>query len=168
MERWVENPDRPYFTGSDVMKHGPPCDPSDGRPIRKRIGEKGIQKKSLLIRSRGIKKKSKSHRWSDRIPRYKATTGPCRPMPSGTKRSSTKATKSPKKKRSHRDRPMPRPPKNGCVKPFTGSLLDEPKKLKRPRRNSSPSPADQCGNEHENDPLSNGAHTKKRSNGTNE
>ncbi|MCY4216816.1 MAG: hypothetical protein OXC92_07540 [Flavobacteriaceae bacterium] len=31
MDRWTENPYRPYFTGSDVMKHQSPGDPSDGR-----------------------------------------------------------------------------------------------------------------------------------------
>ncbi|MCY4162504.1 MAG: transposase [Flavobacteriaceae bacterium] len=29
MERWIENPTRPYFTGFDFMKHQPPCDPFD-------------------------------------------------------------------------------------------------------------------------------------------
>ncbi|MCY3999058.1 MAG: hypothetical protein OXE55_06860 [Flavobacteriaceae bacterium] len=31
MERWIETPYRPYFTGSDFIKHQPPVVPSDGR-----------------------------------------------------------------------------------------------------------------------------------------
>ncbi len=31
MERWIEHPTLPYFTGVDVMKHQPPGDSSDGR-----------------------------------------------------------------------------------------------------------------------------------------
>ncbi|MCY4216498.1 MAG: transposase [Flavobacteriaceae bacterium] len=44
MERWIENPTMPYLTGSDFMKHEPPCDPSDGSPIRKRMSQEGIEK----------------------------------------------------------------------------------------------------------------------------
>ena len=44
MERWIENPYRPYFTGSDVMKHQPPGDPSDGRHFRDRMGSAGVGK----------------------------------------------------------------------------------------------------------------------------
>ena len=44
MDRWIENPTMPYFTGSDVMKHGPPCDPSDWGHLRDRIGPAGMEK----------------------------------------------------------------------------------------------------------------------------
>ena len=50
-----------YFTGSDVMKHGPPCDPSDWSPIRKRIGPAGMEKivaYSVHLNQKEIKKSS--------------------------------------------------------------------------------------------------------------
>ncbi len=61
MERWIENPTMPYFTGSDVMKHGPPCDPSDGRPMRDRMGQAGVEKifaYSVHLNQKEIKKSS--------------------------------------------------------------------------------------------------------------
>ena len=61
MERWIENPDMPYVTGSDVMKHGPPCGPSDGRPMRKRMGQAGMEKmfaSSVSWHQKEIKKSS--------------------------------------------------------------------------------------------------------------
>ena len=54
--------------------------------------------------------------------------GPFRPVPNGIKKSSISDTRSPKKKRSNRDSPTPKPRKNGCVNPFMGSILDELKK----------------------------------------
>ncbi len=44
MDRWIEHPTMQYFTGFDVMKHQPPGDPSNGRPIRDRIGPARIEK----------------------------------------------------------------------------------------------------------------------------
>ena len=44
MDRWIEHPTMPYFTGSDVMNHQPPGDPSDGRPMRDRMGQAGVEK----------------------------------------------------------------------------------------------------------------------------
>jgi len=61
MERWIENPYRPYFTGSDVMKHAPPCDPSDWRPMRNRMGQAGMEKivaSSVHLNQKEIKKSS--------------------------------------------------------------------------------------------------------------
>ncbi|MCY4254471.1 MAG: hypothetical protein OXC64_07030 [Flavobacteriaceae bacterium] len=61
MERWIENPYRPYFTGSDVMKHQPPCDPSDWSPMRDRMGQAGVEKifaYSVHLNQKEIKKSS--------------------------------------------------------------------------------------------------------------
>ncbi|MCY3998105.1 MAG: hypothetical protein OXE55_01955 [Flavobacteriaceae bacterium] len=44
MERWIEHPDRPYFTGFDVMKHVPPCNPSDWSQFRDLMGQAGVEK----------------------------------------------------------------------------------------------------------------------------
>ncbi len=44
MDRWIEHPTMQYFTGFDVMKHQPPGDPSNGRPIRDRMGPAGVEK----------------------------------------------------------------------------------------------------------------------------
>ncbi len=43
------------------MKHGPPCDPSDGRPMRKRMGQAGVEKifaSSVQWHQKEIKKSS--------------------------------------------------------------------------------------------------------------
>ena len=61
MDRWIENPDMRYFTGSDVMKHGPPCDPSDWRPMRDRMGQAGVEKifaDSVQLHQKEMKKSS--------------------------------------------------------------------------------------------------------------
>ena len=61
MDRWIEHPTMPYFTGSDVMNHQPPCDPSDGRPIRDRMGPAGMEKifaYSVSLHQKEIKKSS--------------------------------------------------------------------------------------------------------------
>ncbi|MCY4160711.1 MAG: hypothetical protein OXC92_08490 [Flavobacteriaceae bacterium] len=50
MDRWIENPYRPYFTGSDFMKHVPPGDPSDWSHFRDRIGQSGGGKDLCLFR----------------------------------------------------------------------------------------------------------------------
>ncbi len=44
MDRWIENPYRPCFTGSDFMNHQPPGDSSDWSPIRDRMGPAGMEK----------------------------------------------------------------------------------------------------------------------------
>jgi len=44
MDRWIEHPTMPYVTGSDVMNHQPPCDPSDGSHLRDRMGQSGVEK----------------------------------------------------------------------------------------------------------------------------
>ncbi|MCY4161225.1 MAG: hypothetical protein OXE77_05105 [Flavobacteriaceae bacterium] len=57
----LRTPYMPYFTGSDVMKHGPPCDPSDGRPMRDRMGQAGVEKifaYSVQLHQKEIKKSS--------------------------------------------------------------------------------------------------------------
>jgi len=61
MDRWIEHPTMPYFTGSDVMKHQPPCDPSDWSPMRDRIGQAGMEKifaSSVSLHQKEIKKSS--------------------------------------------------------------------------------------------------------------
>ncbi|MCY4266787.1 MAG: transposase [Flavobacteriaceae bacterium] len=61
MERWIENPTMPYFTGFDFMNHQPPWDPSDWSPIRKRMGQAGMEKifaYSVQLHQKEIKKSS--------------------------------------------------------------------------------------------------------------
>ena len=61
MDRWIENPYRPYFTGFDVMNHQPPGDSSDGRPMRDRMGPAGMEKifaYSVSLHQKEIKKSS--------------------------------------------------------------------------------------------------------------
>ena len=61
MDRWIENPTMQYFTGSDVMKHQPPCDPSDWSHFRDRIGQAGVEKifaYSVQLHQKEIKKSS--------------------------------------------------------------------------------------------------------------
>ena len=61
MDRWIENPDMPYFTGSDVMKHQPPGDPTDWRPMRDRMGPAGMEKmfaSSVSLHQKEMKKSS--------------------------------------------------------------------------------------------------------------
>jgi len=61
MEQWIENPTMPYFTGFDVMKHQPPCDPSDWSHLRDRMGQSGVEKifvSSVQWHQKEIKKSS--------------------------------------------------------------------------------------------------------------
>ncbi|MCY4299744.1 MAG: transposase [Flavobacteriaceae bacterium] len=61
MDRWIEHPTMPYVTGSDVMNHQPPCDPSDLSHFRERMGQAGVEKifaYSVSLHQKEIKKSS--------------------------------------------------------------------------------------------------------------
>lgn len=119
---------------------------------RKRMGEGGIQKKSLLLRSNGIQKKSRIHHWwSDPIPPSKAIRSLFLPIPNGTKKSWNNAIEEPKKKRSNSDKPMPRLLKSWFVQLLTASILNASKKPKEPHRNSRPEWVDHSENANGNE-----------------
>ncbi len=71
MERWIENPTMPYFTGFDFMNHQPPWDPSDWSPIRKRMGRKD------LYLFRPIASKGNQEVLIDGVIRYHRAREPC-------------------------------------------------------------------------------------------
>ena len=138
MERGIENPTMTYFTGFDVMKHQPLGDPPDGRHLRDRMAPAGMEKMfadSVSLHQKEIKNSSSMVLFDTTVQGNHAT------FPTDAKWNQRVIDQCHKiaKKEKIKQRPMDAKASKELVRQtFTGSILDESKKPKRPRPNSRP------------------------------
>ena len=138
MERGIENPTMTYFTGFDFMKHQHLGDPPDGRHLRDRMGPSGMEKMfadSVSLHQKEIKNSS-SMVLSETAVQGNNVTFPTDAQ--WNKKVIDQCHKIAKKEKIPQRQTYAKASKELMHPTFTGSILDEFKKPKRPPPSSRP------------------------------